>query len=183
MSRSRSRVQVRDVQLERPQVLDAHRPNAARPPVFRRGPAVGELAQEARELDQILSRLARRVAVEPGQAARDVGSVADLAHLAVADQVDANLHLPAHHVGHGRGNDGVVASAVTRFFALAREQHLRHGPAAREAADVRREDSVAAVRHAAWSLSRLFSGTCCWRCDRPRASAAAPGGHPRAARA
>ena len=51
-------------------------------------------------------------------------------------------------IGDGRGNDGVVASAVTRFFALAREQHLRHGLAARQAADVRRQDPVDASAHA-----------------------------------
>ena len=148
MRRGGRRIQIRDIHLQRPQVLDAHRTDAARAPVFRRGPTLRELAQESRKLDQVLPRLARRVAAEPGQAPRDVGGVADLAHLAVADQVDADLHLPTHHLGHGRGNDGVVASVVTRLFALAREQHLRHGLAARQAADVRRQDPVDASAHA-----------------------------------
>ena len=45
--------------------------------------------------------LARRVAAEAREAVGDVGRVADLAGLAVADDVDAGLDLAADDVGDG----------------------------------------------------------------------------------
>ena len=78
-----------------PQVLDADVADAARAAVLGGRAELRQFLQQARELDQVLSRLARRIAVEAGQAVLDVGGVADLAHLAVADDVDADLDLPA----------------------------------------------------------------------------------------
>ncbi len=73
-------------------------PTQRGPAVLRGRAAVGELLEQPRKLDQVLAGLARRIAGEAGEAIRDVGRVADLAHLAVADDVDAGLDLAAHDV-------------------------------------------------------------------------------------
>ncbi len=93
--------EVGEVRVERFRILQRDLADAARAPVLRGRAARRELRHEPRELHQILSRLARRVAAEAGEAVGDIGRVADLVGLAVADDVDAGLDLPADHGGDG----------------------------------------------------------------------------------
>ena len=140
-------VEVADVRLQRFPILDGHCRDAAGSPVLGGRTPFGELAQQARELDQVLARLARGVAGESRQAARDVGRIADLAHLAIADDIDADLDLPAHDLRYRFRDDCVVPRDLTRLLALAREEHVRHRLAAWQAADVGGEDAAGACAH------------------------------------
>ncbi len=131
------------VRLRRLQAAHADLADAARPLVLRRRAALREPLEDARKLDQVLPRLARRVAGEAGEAILDVRGVADLAHLAVAHHVDAGFDLSAHDFAHGVGDRRVRGGCVGRVAAVAREQHVRHGLRARQAADVRDENPLA----------------------------------------
>ena len=100
-------------------------------------------------LDQVLPRLARRVAIEAGQPVLDVGRVADLAHLAVADDVDADLDLLADDF-RDRVGDHLLGVRRHRSAVLMGEQHVGDRLRARQAADVGREYAVDAAQHE-WS--------------------------------
>ncbi len=166
-SRSRDRrLQVRDVRLHRFEALDADLAHAARAAVLRGRTGVGELPEQPRKLDEILARLARRVPVEAGDAVLDVGRVADLAHLAVTDEIDAGLNLAAHDLGDAVPNRARSRRGVRDGALLAGEQHVGDGLRAGQAADVRRQDPVDARVHRPGP-----SETCCSRCGLPRASA------------
>ena len=128
-------------------VFHRDRADAARPPIFGGRAALGKLGEQSRKLDQILPGLARRIAPEAREALRDVGRVADLAHLSVADDVDADRHLPAHHLGHRVADHRRIGASIHGLAALAREQHFGYGLAARQAADVRGQDPVGAQAH------------------------------------
>jgi hypothetical protein len=155
--------------------------HAARPSILGRRTTLGELLEQSGKLDQVLARLARRVAREAAEAIGDVGGIADLAHLAVADDVNAHLDLAPDDVLN-RGSDGRLRGGLVRERTfLAREQHVGHRLRAWQAADVGREDALAAAFQAALPLplplagegwgEGLISDTCCSTCDRLRASA------------
>ncbi len=158
-------LEIRDVGLHRFEALDADLADAAWPAVFRGRARVGELPEQPGEFDQVLAGLARGVAIEAGDAVLDVGRVADLAHLAVADDVDADLDLAAHDVGDRVADRARAAGAVMRRSLVTREQDVRDRLRARQAADVRRQDPVGARAHGA-PIDR-----CCSRCGPRPASA------------
>src|SRR6185369_10118448 len=66
---------------------------------------------------------ARALAAEPGEAMPHVGGVADLALLAVADDVDARVELLAHDVGHGPADAGLEGGGIRRVPGVQRLQH------------------------------------------------------------
>ena len=168
--------QVVEIGAQRFAAAGADLTDAARAGVLRGRAEPGQLLQDARELDQVLARLARRVAGETGQPIADVGGVGDLAHLSVAHHVDACGDLPPHDVRDGVG-DGPARRAVVRdLTALAREEDVGDSLRAGQAADVGGEDAVGAGDQAI-----ALTGRCCSRCDRRPASGAArrgrrPGG-------
>ena len=94
------RRQVGDVRVQRlPGSTDSIGPVADRPQVHGRGAGGGEPVAELGEVVQVFRRLARDVAGdEAAEPVPDVGAVADLAHLAVVDDVDAGLDLVAHRL-------------------------------------------------------------------------------------
>src|SRR5581483_8270010 len=109
--------------------------------------SLGELAQESWKFHQVLTRLAWGIASESDQTSRNVRGVADLAHLAIAHEVDANLDLATYNLGNRLGNDLLVTVGRSQLLALAREQHIRHSLAARQAADVCGQDTAGARTH------------------------------------
>ena len=155
------------IRLRRFEASNADLADAARSLIFRGRAAFRQLLQDARKLDQILSRLTRRIAGEPGDAVLDVGGIADLAHLAVAHHVDAGLDLTAHDIAYGFGNRGAPGGRIRNLAAIACEQDVGYGLRARQAADMRDQNPLGAGLQ---DLAPL-NGTCCWRCDRRRASA------------
>jgi len=128
-------------------ILQRDLSDAARAPVLGRRAARRELRHEAREFHQVLARVARRIAAEARKAVGNVGRVADLAGLAVADDVDAGLDLAADDVGDGAGDHRRRRARVADLAPLAPEQHVGHRLGARQAADVGREDAPAAGPH------------------------------------
>src|SRR6516164_7960882 len=152
-------VEITDVRLERFRVHDGHGRDTAGTPVLGGRAPFGELAQKTWKLNQVLARLARGVAGEPRQAARDVGRIADLAHLAIADDVDADLDLSAHDLRYRIGDNGVVPRAIAALIALAREQHVRHRLTAGKATDVGGQDAARACAHDLVPAPALV-----WRC-------------------
>ena len=84
--------------------LGADLAHAARPAVFGGRAQLREFLQQPRKLHQVLAGFARRIAIEAREAIGDVGGVADLAHLAVADHVDAGRHLALHDFRGGLGD-------------------------------------------------------------------------------
>ena len=87
------------------------------------------------------------VELEPAEAVLHVAEEADLAHLAVGDDVDARLDLVAHPIGHRLGDLaveqlGVVGPAVLPLLQRV-EQLVRPG----QAADVGGEDAIGAALH------------------------------------
>ena len=64
---------------------------------------------------------------EAAQAVLDVGRVADFAHLAVVDDVDADLGLFANDLGHGRAHARLQSAAVDEFAGLPGETAYRPG--------------------------------------------------------
>src|SRR6478736_250499 len=97
-------------------------------------------------LTAAMQRGRRYFAAEPGKAPGDIGGVADLAHLAIADDVDTDFDLTAHHLGYRLCDDRIVLQHITGFLALAGEEHVGHCLTAGQAADVRGEDAIGAHR-------------------------------------
>ena len=148
LARRHAAREIAQVLLQRLERLGADLADAARPAVLGRGAELRELLEQARKLHQVLPGLARRVAGEAGEAVRDVGGVADLAHLAVADHVDAGRDLLLHDCLDGIGDDRAAAGGVVRDLAvLAREQHIGDRLRARQAADMRGENALGAGPH------------------------------------
>src|SRR6516164_6545168 len=150
-------VEITDVRLERFRVHDGHGRDTAGTPVLGGRAPFGELAQKTWKLNQVLARLARSVAGEPREAPRDVGRIADLAHLAIADDVDADLDLAAHDLRYRFRNDRVVPRDITRLLPLAREEQVRHRLTAGQAADVGGEDAARARAHDPSLLTQVLS--------------------------
>ena len=72
----------------------------------------------------------------------DVGGVADLAHLAVADDIEPGVVLPTNDLVHGLLQQVIEQSSVVLVTAILREQHVDNLPRSRKAADVCGEDAI-----------------------------------------
>ena len=89
---------------------------------------------------EVLRGRARGIAFESGEPVADVCGVADLARLAVADDVHADFRLMIHGGGDGAAHHLVELRLVNRFAAVLREQQIHHFLGARQAAYVRRQE-------------------------------------------
>jgi hypothetical protein len=85
--------------------------------------------------------------LEAGEAMADVRGVADLAHLAVAHHVDTGSDLLLHDVGDRDAHRRVERLRVMGLVAILREQPIDDLLRSREAADVRRENTLGAAAH------------------------------------
>ncbi len=94
---------------------------------------------------EILRRRPRRVAVESGQPMTDVGGIADLAHLAVAHDIEPGVFLHPHRVVHTPLQHLLDERSIALLSTVQREEQLDDICRSREAADVGGEN--AAVGH------------------------------------
>ena len=90
--------------------------------------------------------LARR-GVETPEPVLDVGQEADLAELAVGDDVQARLDLLRHHLGHRARHAPGVGVGVVGAAVLLLPHHLQQVERPGEAADVGGQDPVGAAVH------------------------------------
>ncbi len=107
----------------------------------------GHAGAEFGETFQVEGDLALVVAAEAREPVFDVRGVADLARLAVAHHIDAGRNLSLHVGVDGFPHRAIEIRAVERLAALLTHEHLDHGRAAGEAADVCGEDAVSAELH------------------------------------
>ena len=118
-------------------MLVGDRAAADRPQVARAATLLGEAVTEARIRVQIGRRGARNVAdLEAAEAVADIGRVADLAHLAVADEVDPGLHLAPDAIAHRLADHAVVSCPVDRLAAVLGEHELDDLLGPRQASDM-----------------------------------------------
>ena len=95
-----------------------------------------------------------RLAAEAGEPLLDVGGIADLAGLAVADDIDADRDLVGDDVGHRLGRLAVEFRMIVRLVVILLHQQIDQRLRPRQAADVRRQDAIGAEFHA------ISSGAC-----------------------
>jgi hypothetical protein len=96
----------------------------------------GQLFAELRQGREVQRGLPGAVTAEAGQALDDVGRVADLPQLSVADDGDARLDLLLDRLVHGGLHDLVEGLGVVGLAVVAGQQQRRQLGAARQAADM-----------------------------------------------
>jgi hypothetical protein len=94
--------------------------------------------------------------LKPAHALDDIFPADRLSVFAVADHVDAELHLPAHHLDNRISQTGFVGRMIVRFVRLLGAHDFLQRRRANETADMRGQDAVAARSHG--SLSNLLRG-------------------------
>src|SRR5262245_60221505 len=87
-----------------------------------------------------------------------VGCVADLAGLAVADDVDADLDLAFHDIQNGLLHLAIELRGVEGLAIFPRLEKSDHDISARQTADMRGEDAILARLHEAPALRRTTTG-------------------------
>ena len=141
--------QVLEVALERLAVLVGDRPAADRAQVLGGRARGREAVAEARVGVEVGGRRARHVAhLEAAQAMADERRVADLAHLAVADDVDARVDLVLDAILDRRADDALVLLGVDLLALVLGEDDVDDVLRARKAPHVRRQDATV-LSHAA----------------------------------
>ena len=115
--------------------------------VRRHATAFCPLREKRRIIQQILWRTSRTVTLKTRNALLDVGSVADLAHLTVADDVDTNFNLSGHRIFDRTCNGHVEFSLVVFLLPLLRENQLSNFFRSRQTANMRCQYPLSAVFH------------------------------------
>jgi hypothetical protein len=80
-----------------------------------------QLVAELRDVVQILRSGPRGISFKACQPVADVSGIADLAHLAVADDVDSNIGLLPNHIGDGGLHHIVKHAGLVGFASILRE--------------------------------------------------------------
>ena len=88
-----------------------------------------------------------RIGLDAADAVADVGGVGRLAHLAVADDVDAGRDLKADDLLDGARGFGLERRGIDGAALLAAEDQVDQGLGPRQAAGVRGEDAIHAGFH------------------------------------
>ncbi len=142
---------MREVAVERAAVLVAQRPDAA----GKRN--AGEIAADAREIrmrqhiapdhDVVALLGGARVGLDAGDAMADVGGVGRLAHLAVADDVDAGRDLLRDDIVDGLCGLGLEHRGVDTLALLLGDDEIDQRLRPRQAAGVRGENAIGAGFH------------------------------------
>ena len=102
-----------------------------------------------REVGPVGSHAGQAAPAEAGEAVSDVGGVADLALLAVADDVDTGVALGPDDVGHRLAYARLEGARIGHAAGVQRLQERGEIVGAGQAAGVRREDAVCAGFHGA----------------------------------
>src|ERR1700722_8434336 len=89
----------------------------------------------------------RAIDLKAGKPLVDIGDKTRLAHLAVIDDVDAEVDLLADNVRHGLAYPDIEGRLIYLLTLTARDAHGVKIRRARQAADMGRENSVGAVFH------------------------------------
>ena len=103
-----------------------------------------EVLRQLREFLELAPAAALGFAAEARHALRHIGLEADALLLAVVADVDAGLLLLGDHMAHRLLHRGVQLRLVVAFAGLAPHQKLAQRRAARQAADMRGQDALAA---------------------------------------
>ena len=127
------------------------------------GEAPQELLDQLGHLLEVLADLALGFPAEARHARGDVGLEADALLLAVVADVDAGGDLGLDHAAHGPIHLRRHGGAGDRLAGLAPDQQVGQHLVARQAADMRRQDSIAAVEHGHFPWWVLVSGKCTGR--------------------
>jgi len=152
-------LQAGEVALQRLAVLIGDRAAADRAQVLGGRALGGKPVAEARVRVEVGRGRARDVAdLEATQAVADERRVADLAHLAVGDDVDAGVDLMLDAVLDRRPDDALVLVTVDHLAAILGEDLVDDVLRARQAADVRGEDATLLL-HAAHSTEARCKAT------------------------
>ena len=109
--------------------------------------AVLQVVHELGKLLELAAAPALGYAAEAGHARGHVGLEADPLLLAVVADVDAGRLLLVHHVAHGPVHLGLEHGLVVGLAGLALDQQVGQHVVARQAADMRGQDSIAAMDH------------------------------------
>jgi hypothetical protein len=97
------------------------------PLILGRGARRGDLVAKRGKIVLILRRGAGHVArFKASQPMADVRRVADLAHFAVAHDIQARLGLLIDGIGNGGADGGVKLLLIDSFTAILREQEIDH---------------------------------------------------------
>ena len=164
------RLEVGDIVLHRLAVAEPHVTDAAQPAEHLRSGELDHAIAELRIVRQVALRLRReRFAAEAGEAVLDVGGVADLAGLAVADDVDADGDLVGDDLGDRPGDLAIEFGMIVRLLLVLLHQQIDQRLRPRQAADVGRQDAVRAELHG------LPPGACCAMVQASRGGAASLG--------
>ena len=116
----------RNVGVQRGEVLDLDRADAAGAAVLRRAAGLGQLLKEAGIILQVSGRAARTVTFEAGEPILDVGRIGDLRGLAIGRQVDADRPLLRHDGGGGVAHDRIIGGFIKGHALLPAEQQVGH---------------------------------------------------------
>ena len=134
-----------DVLSNGPHVLDLDIANAARATIARRTARTRLALQETGKLLEVARWPSIAVTIKARDSILDVGCVADLAHLAVANDVYAELNLPGDDVVDRITDDLCRVADCLAFFL--REDGIGYGLRARQATDMRCKDSIFTDNH------------------------------------
>ena len=146
--------QVGDVVFQRTHIFDRDGVAHDRPMIYGRAAGIGQALFVGGKIIQVLRRRPRHIAdFETCEAMPHVGDIADLAHFAIADDIDAGFHLLGCCFPHRLPHDAVKFRLIVSFVAILRKKLIDHVLGTRHAADMRRQDSFAACNHGRPSLS------------------------------
>ena len=150
------RAQVGDVLFQRRQVFDADGAADDRPMVLRGAALLRQALFESGEFVQVFGGGARHFGnFEAGEAVAHVGGVADFAHLAITDDIDAGVHLTQGHFTDGARHHDVKFAFVVGFPAVLGEELVDDVLGAWQAADVGGEDAFVALVHGQGQLLQI----------------------------
>jgi hypothetical protein len=153
--------EMRDVAVERRAVLVAQFADAAgkrHAAEIASGLAEVRMLQEvAAEHDVVAALGGARVRFDAGHAVADIGRVRRLAHLAVADHVDAGRHLARRHLVDRACRLGLEGAGIDGAALFARKDEIDQRLWPRQAAGVGGEDAVGRPFHALFTPARRMS--------------------------
>ena len=128
-------------------VLDADRRDARHSPERLRAEERRHALAKFRMVRKVEMRLGGELAAEAVEPILDVGRVADLAGLAVADDVEPDIGLALDNIRNRAPHHAIELGLVIGFAAVLAEQQRDRVVRPRQAADVGGENSIGTVFH------------------------------------
>ena len=142
------RLEVGNVLLHRVVVADLDVTDAAQPAEHHRADELHHALAEIGIIRHVAIRFRReRLAAETGEALLDVGRVADLAGLAVTDDIDADRHLVRDDLAHRLRDLAIEIGMIVGLVLILLHQQIDQRLRPRQAADMGRQDAIRAELH------------------------------------